>query len=93
MEKGSFINTVRKPKIFNMAVFDIVATAASGVLALWVLSEYSSIEFNTLNLIIVEFIIFSVGVIVHRVFNIPTMGNYYLGLNDIESVYNNRNKN
>lgn len=76
------INTLRKPKIFGMAIFDIVATYYAAYL---VAKKYNMCPKKT-------FLAFvALGVIVHKQMNIPTMLNYYLGINTLDEVLKSRN--
>ena len=77
----SIVTELRKYKLFDIAMFDVIATFI-GAFILWKYSNKTSI--NELLIIFILFLI--LGVIVHKVFKIPTMGNYYLGLNTKEEV-------
>ena len=82
MQKCTIIDTLRKPKIFNIAIFDLSLT----ILIIYFIAykSYSKIQ-NKLSfisyLIILEIVGLTLGIIVHKVLGINTMLNYYLGLN------------
>ena len=84
-QKCSFIDRLRGPKIFNMAIFDWVCT----IIAAWIIAAaYSD---NTLkSFVYILIILVILAILVHKIFNIPTMLNYYLGLNTKDAVLQNR---
>lgn len=77
----SLIQHLRQPKIVDIAVFDVAATAAAAHLV----KDYFEQPFLVTFILLLIF-----GVIVHVMLDIPTMGNYYLGLNTQEAVLKNR---
>jgi hypothetical protein len=80
---SDIINKLRTPKVIGIAIFDTILTIAVALL-------YSYVK----NVSIMGSIIymFSIGIIIHHTFNIPTMLNYYLGLNTKEDVLEKRKK-
>lgn len=82
----TLIDRLRGPKIFNMAVFDWVATIIGACIICYF--YYGSISLpNTLFILV---LLILVAIIVHYIFKIPTMLNAYLGLNSKDSVLENR---
>lgn len=67
------INLLRKPKIFNIAIFDTVAT----ILVAYFFHTTFVIKCPLWSTILAFFI---VGSLVHIMMGIPTMLNYYLGI-------------
>lgn len=84
----STIDTLRQPKIFNMAIFDWIAT----LIVIYVIAYYSQpISSNFWSYYLgLCFIGVLLAIVIHWYFSIPTMFNYYLGLNTKESVIKNR---
>lgn len=71
------IKTLRQFKIFNIAVFDVVAT--------YLVAKYFAQKYKKkVNTVFIAFIFLAVAV--HKIFNIPTMFNHYLGLNSYDAV-------
>ena len=82
------IDTLRQPKIFNMAIFDWIATLAI-IYAIAYYSQPSSTNFWTYYITLC-FIGILCAIFIHWYLDIPTMFNYYLGINTKESVIKNR---
>lgn len=80
------MDILRSLKIYNtdIALFD---TAATGLLAAGV-SYYHADTVVYTPLVFVIFMIIAIAV--HRITNTPTMLNYYLGINDLDSVLDSR---
>jgi hypothetical protein len=70
------IDTLRAPKIFNMAVFDWLATA--NIAYCMTVYNHDKPRFST-----TLFILMVTAVAVHYMFGIKTQLNSYLGLNDL----------
>ena len=86
--KCTLIDKLRKPKFINMAIFDIVATFIG---ALFLAKMFYKHKNNFwLSTIIIFTILIILGIIIHYMFNIPTMLNYYLGLNSKTAVIESR---
>lgn len=65
------INTLRKPKLYNIAIFDLGGT----LIGAYVLADYmdgNPYEYMAMAII--------AGIIVHKLLGINTALNYYLGL-------------
>ena len=73
----SILNTLRGPKIYGIAAFDVIST----VIAATILSKTLDV-----NIFITHIALFVIAILVHMFLGIPTMGNYYLGLNSFDSV-------
>ena len=69
----TFIESLRKPKIFKMAVFDL-----SGIALIALITA----KYFKYNFFIVFYILMVIGVFTHFVFDIPTQLNYYIGINE-----------
>lgn len=88
----TFISTLRRPKIFNMALFDLIMTFIGAFithLLLWLypLNMKDKEKRTPLQYIISLMLIFicfiGIGVIMHRIFNIQSALSAYLGFNDM----------
>lgn len=88
MEKEcGLIDWLRKPKVRNMSIFDWVAT----FLGAMVLAYFLYGKNTNLSTILILFTgLVALGIIVHKLTSTPTMLNYYLGLNNLTSVLENR---
>jgi hypothetical protein len=79
----SVLDTLRKPKIWDIAVFDLFGTilgaAAIGYVA----------RINILMAIVIALLL---GIVVHYALNIPTRLNQYLGLTTEQQLRDARNK-
>jgi hypothetical protein len=72
------MDTLRKPKILNMSIFDWVTALLCGYLICKYLFDIN--ETKHIVLFEIGFIIF--GIIIHKIFGINTMLGYYLGINE-----------
>jgi hypothetical protein len=72
---------IRKYRIIDISVFDVIITMILGIF----ISDILNIQ-----LYIIFFILLIMAISIHRIFNIPTMLNYYLGLNTKKEVLDNR---
>ena len=89
--KCNFIDYVRKPKFVNISVFDVVATFAVAVLIGYLVNKKHPFKIHLwINIIIIFLLLIILAIIVHKIFKIPTMLNYYIGINTLESVMKNR---
>ena len=88
----SIIDQLRKPKIFNMALFDLTATFIGAFIIHILLWTYpldmkhkekrTSLQYIlSLSLIFIMFL--GLGVIFHRIFNIKSALSAYLGFNEM----------
>lgn len=73
----STLGYLRSYRLFDIALFDVFGTALGGLL----ISKKLNLSF-----LITFIILMVIGVIVHWVLEVPTMLNYYLGINSKESV-------
>ena len=71
----TLVDTVRKPRIAGMAVFDWVASLLGG----WIVGSYIGIHGVTWIVWFLLWILF--GVVVHLALGVNTMLGYYLGVN------------
>ena len=96
MTKCSIIDILRKPKIFNMALFDFLLVLIIAGIIGYFFNKYLKKKGKKNNVyisIVISFIILIIiGIFVHYIFNIPTYLNYYLGLNTKHAVLKNRKK-
>ncbi len=77
----SWIDIIREPKIFGMAIFDWTATLIAVYIITWFVNKrYPGYGFIKM-FIVLAIITTIVAIIVHKIFGINTMLNYYLGLN------------
>jgi hypothetical protein len=81
----SFIQRIRQYRIAKMAIFDWSAT----IIPLFILSWLMYYKWNIANNLPFTFILFIViligiisGIIIHKILNVPTMLNYYLGISE-----------
>jgi hypothetical protein len=72
------MDTLRKPKILDMSIFDWVTTLLGGYLICKYLLNINETE----HIILFEFGFIIFGIIVHKIFGINTMLGYYLGINE-----------
>lgn len=79
--------TLRGPKIFNMALFDWVATLVSAIFINYLYQPDNINIYTSLKIFIILIIL---AIIVHYIFDIPTMLNYYIGLADYKDVIASR---
>jgi small-conductance mechanosensitive channel len=86
------ISELRRPKIFNMALFDLIMTFIGAFithLLLWLYplnmkekEKRTPLQYiSSLILIFITFV--GIGVIAHRIFNIQSALSVYLGFNDM----------
>lgn len=67
------IDSLRAPKLFNIALFDVVGT----LIGAYALAEYMNADPY-------QYMFFAIvaGIVAHKLFGINTQLNYYLGLSD-----------
>ena len=70
------LQMLRKPKIFDMSIFDWVTS----LLGAFLLAYFLKVKYSHMILFLLFWVLF--GVVVHAYFNVPTMLGYYLGLNE-----------
>jgi hypothetical protein len=75
----SLIEKLRKPKIFDMALFD---WTMSILITLYISYKYNNDKYDNIIFLKSLFIMVILAVSIHFIFNIDTKFNYYLGLND-----------
>ena len=78
------MDALRKPKVFDMAVFDLAATLAVAT----VFTTHRSV----INIGTTFIVLMCLAIIVHVIFKIPTRLNAYLGLVTVDEVYEAREK-
>ena len=89
--KCNFVDYLRKPKVKNISVFDVLSVFGISILIGYLVNN--KYPFSTplwLNIFIIFFIGIFIGIIIHKIFRIPTMLNYYLGLNTLKEVMDKR---
>jgi hypothetical protein len=87
MVKCSIIDKMRQPKFIGMAVFDWVATFIFSVIIALLVNYFAKLDESFYITIIKTFIIMIfITILAHYAFGIPTMLNYYLGLNSLNAV-------
>ena len=72
------IDTLRKPKILDMSIFDWITALIGG----YILAVYIFRFTETNDIVIFEVIFIFFGIFVHAFFGVNTMLGYYLGLNE-----------
>ena len=75
----SFIEKLRKPKIYDMALFDWIMTI---LFALYASYKYNNDRYDNIIFIKSIFIMIILSVSTHYIFKIDTKFNYYLGLSN-----------
>jgi len=88
----ALIDKLRKPKFFNMAIFDLVATFIGAFIVhilLWIYpldmkekEKRTSLQYIS-SLILIFIMFLGIGVIFHRIFGIKSALYAYLGFNDM----------
>lgn len=86
-EKCGWIHPLRQPKIGNMSIFDWVCTFLGAVLISYVCYGKNA---SLSHILFIFFILVLMGIVIHKITGTPTMLNYYLGLNNLSSVLENR---
>ena len=87
MVECGIIDKIRKPKIIGMSIFDWVATFIFSVIIALLVNYFAKLDESVYITIIKTFIIMMfVAILAHYAFGIPTMLNYYLGLNTLNAV-------
>lgn len=71
------MDTLRKPKILNMSIFDWLTALVGGYLLAIYFFEFKDIK----SIIIFQIIFIIFGIIIHKLFRVDTMLGYYLGIN------------
>jgi hypothetical protein len=71
------MDTLRKPKILNMSIFDWVTALVGGYLLAIYFFEFK----DSKSIIIFEIIFIIFGIMIHKLFGVDTMLGYYLGIN------------
>ena len=94
------MDTLRKPKLFGIAVFDVCATFGTSVALAYLIKYLDGIGmnmfaqisgFHMLWFILLLFVILMVSATaVHYATGTPTMLNYYLGINTLDDVLKSR---
>jgi hypothetical protein len=82
MSNCTLVDKVRQPKFLNMAIFDWSAT----LLVVFLVSLLTCTDNCGTTFLLYTLAAIVIFVSVHKATNTPTMFNYYLGLNDKESV-------
>ena len=82
MKNCDLIDILREPKIFNMAIFDWILTLLGSYAITWLLYKFNDIDISfTQMYVIITIGLVIIGIILHKILNVPTMLGYYLGLN------------
>ena len=77
METCSVLDRLRKPKLWDMSIFDWVTSILGAILI-----GYFFLGLRTLTAYIIWIIIWTIiGIIIHYILGINTMLGYYLGIN------------
>ena len=93
MTSCNFLDKLRKPKVAGMSIFDHVATLVVAIIIGVLVNHYNPFASSVvLNIFIIFILLIVLGIIIHKLFRVPTMLNYYLGLNSREAVMASRKK-
>lgn len=76
------INKLRSIKVKGIAAFDVLATVTLSYL----------LSSKMINMIGIFVLLIITAIVVHRLLSIPTMLNYYLGINTLNEVIDGRIK-
>ena len=94
MSITKLIHLLRSSKVFGMAEFDFICLLLLSIIASYPMQVYlinKKIHIKYSIIIAGFFVIFVlIGILVHYLFGIPTMLNYYLGLNTKDAVLRTR---
>ena len=71
------MDQLRKPKIFDMWIFDWVTALLGGYLIAVYIFNINEFQY----IILAEFGFILFGIVVHKLFGVDTMLGYYLGIN------------
>ncbi len=78
----NIIDYLRTPRLFDIAIFDFfVVFVIIYFISDSINNKYKEINRNKLDFILI-LISLIIGIIVHKIFNINTKLNYYLGISD-----------
>jgi biotin transporter BioY len=80
------IHKIRSYRLINIALFDVIATLLVSV----ILSRFIKGSWNNKHMFFTFIIMMVIGILVHAIMGIPTMLNYYLGINIKKNVLEKR---
>ena len=85
MQTNNILKILRQPKIFDISIFDVIATYVTT----YIIKNYT-IWFQNMSILtlFINFMFFAICF--HYFMGVPTMLNYYLGLNTRQSVIDKR---
>jgi hypothetical protein len=72
------IDTLRKPKILDMSIFDWLTALLAGYLIAIYIIRFTDIY----KIILFEIALILFGIFIHKLFGVNTMLGYYIGLNE-----------
>ena len=86
------ITYLRKPKIAGIAIFDTLLVFIIAIIIVYTIpyNKDKSVGNKWIQIIVLFLIGIIIGIVVHKIIGIPTMLNYYLGLNTLSDVMNSR---
>ena len=91
MTQCNILDKLRSPKVAGMAIFDFVATLILAIIIGVCINQYNPFASSVvLNIFIIFVLLIILAIAIHKGLGIPTMLNYYLGLNSRVSVIANR---
>lgn len=79
------METLRRPRIFGLALFDLSLTA---IAAVGITKLYTK-KCNFIDVLMAFMILWIIGIIMHIIFNQKTMSSYYLGVSENPLSYHN----
>ena len=77
MKKCTAIQKLRQPKIFDMAIFDWVATFVGSI----IIQKYIIYKQIKKSILQVFIYLIIMGIIIHKTMKVDTMFGYYIGIN------------
>jgi hypothetical protein len=86
----NILNILRGPKIVGVALFDLSSTALGAYILSNFLTYLGVFKTSTTLILFILLVILAIGT--HYVLGIPTMLNYYLGINTLGEVMVEREK-
>ena len=77
-KKCETIDTLRKPKILDMSIFDWVTALVGGYIIAVYIFQFTDRD----DIILFQIIFIFIGILMHSLFGVKTMFGYYIGLNE-----------
>ncbi len=81
MNTCTWIDSLRKPKIFGMPIFDWVLTLSAIYLLTWFIYPFFDQYNYYFIFLFIGILVIILGIVIHKLLGINTMLGFYLGLN------------